>query len=120
MSSIVRLSDEEWARFSRYIPKAKRREDGRGRPRRNAREVLEAIIWMLNSGTPWHMLPKEYPPYQTCHRYFQKWRQQDVFRRFLSRLADEKHIGRASKQPLFVDASFAEAKKGEQVLAVPV
>ena len=115
MAALVHLTNEEWARFSRYIPRAKRREDGRGRPRRNACEVLEGILWILYSGAPWHMLPREYPPYQTCHRYFQKWREQDVFRRFLSRLADEKHTGMASKQPLFVDATFARAKKGAQV-----
>ena len=24
-------------------------------------------------GRPWRDMPKEYPPYQTCHRRFQQW-----------------------------------------------
>ena len=114
MARFTHLSDAEWARFARYIPKAQRRENGRGRHPRDAREVLNGILWILYSGAPWHMLPKEYPPYQTCHRYFQRWQQQDVFRRFLSRLANEKHRDGVSKLPQFVDASFAPAKKGAQ------
>ena len=24
------------------------------------------------TGVPWRDMPKEYPPYQTCHRHFQQ------------------------------------------------
>ena len=114
MSALMQITDAQWARFSRYIPKAKRREDGRGRPRRDARAVLEGILWILYSGAPWHRLPKDYPPYQTCHRYFQTWTRKDVFRRLLSGLANQQHQGLVRTQPHFVDASFAPAKKGGQ------
>ncbi|WP_394346403.1 transposase [Pseudocnuella soli] len=50
-----------------FVPKAKRRRDGKGRPRRNPREVMNAIVWILFSGSPWYLLPKKYPLYQTCH-----------------------------------------------------
>lgn len=114
MSDMIRLSDAEWKRFYCFIPKAKPRADGKGRPRRDAREVMEGILWILYSGSPWHMLPKAYPPYQTCHRYFQAWTRQEVFKRLLSRLANQKHKDSNSKKPHFVDASFAPAKKGVQ------
>ncbi len=41
-----------------------------GRPWRNNRKALDAILWVLQSRTPWQDLPEKYPPYQTCHRGF--------------------------------------------------
>jgi transposase len=33
--------------------------------------VLEAVLWILNTGAQWHMLPQSYPNYKTVHRRFQ-------------------------------------------------
>ncbi len=43
---------------------------GRGRPFRPARDVVNGIMWVLRTGAPWADLPDRYPPYQTCHRRF--------------------------------------------------
>ena len=32
------------------------------------RRVLEAVLWVLNTGAQWHMLPQSYPNYKTVHR----------------------------------------------------
>ena len=56
----MRLTDEQWAIVEPLIP-IKRREDGKGRPRVDARPVLEAILWVLWTGAPWKALPAEYP-----------------------------------------------------------
>ncbi|HYK55848.1 MAG TPA: transposase [Flavisolibacter sp.] len=107
------LSDKEWKLIEPSVPKVVRRKDGRGRPPRHPREVLNGIIWILFSGAPWYMLPKGiYPPYQTCHRYFQKWVRQGVLQRLLFQLS--KHYARKQKTPMvsFIDGSFSPAKKG--------
>ena len=31
-----------------------------------------SILWILRTGAPWKDLSPRYPPYQTCHRWFQK------------------------------------------------
>jgi hypothetical protein len=33
------------------------------------RHVLEAVLWILNTGVQWHMLPQSYPNYETVHRH---------------------------------------------------
>ena len=37
------------------------------------RHVLEAVLWILNTGAQWHMLLQSYPNYKTVHRRFQTW-----------------------------------------------
>ena len=67
------LTDAQWTRLAPVVPKPKTRPDGRGRPWRDPRDVLNGILWVLRTGAPWKDLPDRYPPYQTCHRRFQLW-----------------------------------------------
>jgi transposase len=67
------LTDEQWQLLEPLIPQPPRRSDGRGRPWRSTREVLNGILWVLRTGAPWKDLPERYPSYQTCHRRFQQW-----------------------------------------------
>ena len=66
------LTDAQWAVLEPLF-RPKRREDGRGRPWQDTRAVLNGVFWVLRTGAPWHDLPRRYPPYQTCHRRFQRW-----------------------------------------------
>ncbi|WP_457596916.1 transposase, partial [Hydrogenimonas sp.] len=36
-------------------------------------------MWILKTGAQWSELPDRHPPYQTCHRRFQKWVQMGIF-----------------------------------------
>ncbi len=49
--------------------------EGFGRPRtRDLRETVNAIPYVLRSGCPWRLLPKDFPPRLTVQRYFALWR----------------------------------------------
>lgn len=65
------LTDAQWALLGSFF-RPKRRADGRGRPWRDARQVLNGVLWILRTGAAWSDLPDRYPPYQTCHRRFQQ------------------------------------------------
>ena len=80
------LTDKQWD-VLKPLFEPKRRSDGRGRPWRDARDVLNGVLWVLRTGAPWKDLPDRYPPYQTCHRRFQQWRRTGVLRDVLERLA---------------------------------
>src|SRR5579859_6267599 len=67
------LTDDQWKVLEPLIGDMPRRADGRGRPWRSSREVLNGILWILRTGAQWADLPERYPPYQTCHRRFQRW-----------------------------------------------
>ena len=107
------LTDAQWAILDRLIPEPVRRKDGRGRPWRSRREVLDGILWVLRTGARWSDLPAGYPPYQTCHRRFQQWVRSEVMKGILEALAlDLKERGGLDIREAFVDGSFAAAKKG--------
>lgn len=108
------LTDAQWAILDDLIPKPERREDGRGRPWKERRAVLNGILWVLRTGAPWADLPKCYPSYQTCHRRFQQWVRSGVMRGVLEALALSLKIrGRLDVQEAFIDGTFAPAKKGD-------
>ena len=115
MKGSVYLSDAEWTVLEPLLPKVKRSKDGRGRPPKDPREVFNGIVWILFSGAPWHLLPAVYPPYQTCHRYFQHWTRKGVMQKMLAALSTY-HAGKSKQRGIkFIDASFTPAKKGATV-----
>ena len=107
------LTDDQWAILEPMIPKPPRRADGRGRPWRPSREVLNGILWILRTGAPWKDMPGRYPPYQTCHRRFQQWDREGVMDILLRTLAqDLKERGDLDLSECFIDGTFVVAKKG--------
>ena len=107
------LTDEQWAVLEPLIGELPRRADGRGRPWRSSREVLNGILWILRTGAQWADLPGRYPPYQTCHRRFQRWVRDRTLERILEALAaDLKERGGLDLSECFIDGTFVAAKKG--------
>jgi transposase len=107
------LTDKQWNVLEPLIPDPPRREDGRGRPWRDPRDVLNGILCILRTGAPWKDLPERYPPYQTCHRRFQKWIEEGVLGSVLETLAqDLEERGQIDLSECYIDGTFVIAKKG--------
>ena len=107
------LTNDQWKVFSTMIPEPPPHKDGRGRPWKDRRAVLNGILWVLRTGAPWADVPDRYPSYQTCHRRFQQWVRSGVMKGILEALAlDLKARGVLDVREAFINASFAPAKKG--------
>ena len=114
------LTDAQWAFIEPLLPELPKRADGRGRPWRDPRGVLNGILWILRTGAQWSEMPNRYPPYQTCYRGFQHWRASGVVDRLLESLAqDLERRGKINLQECFIDSSFSAAKKGALASAKP-
>ena len=114
------LTDTQWAYIEPLLPELPRRVDGRGRPWRDSRKVLNGILWILRTGAQWSEMPDRYPPYQTCHRRFQQWRKAGVMDRLLEALARGlERRGKINLDECFIDGSFSAAKKGALESAKP-
>src|ERR1700719_383305 len=106
------LTDAQWAVLNPLF-RPQRRSDGRGRPWRDTRAVVNGVLWILRTGAPWHDLPSRYPPYQTCHRRFQHWQRSGVLLHLLQKLAEDlRDRGKLDLSEAFIDASFSSAKTG--------
>lgn len=60
-----RLSDAEWAWIAPHVPRRKRNLHG-GRPPADPRMCFEGILWILWSGAPCRMLPRQFGSPTTC------------------------------------------------------
>jgi transposase len=76
------LTDEEWELIADVFPE----RAGTGRPRRDARTVLDGILWVLRTGSPWRDLPAEFGSWQTAWRRFDQWNADGTLAEILHRL----------------------------------
>ena len=108
------LTDEQWRVIEPLLPTPKSGPGKRGRPAQPDRPIFEAILWIMRTGAPWHDLPGRYPPYQTCHRRFQQWLDDNTLRKLLVALREDlRERGKVDDIEAFVDGTYAGAKKGD-------
>ena len=107
------VSDDLWAAIEPLLPSEPPKPKG-GRPRCDDREALAGIIFVLRSGIPWEMLPRELGcSGMTCRRRLRDWQRAGVWaglhRVLLERLSDAGHLdwSRAS-----LDSATVAAKRG--------
>ena len=66
-----RLTDEQWELIEDVFPPSGRM----GRPTRDRRDVVDGILWILRTGSPWRDLPDALGPWQTTWHLFNQWSQ---------------------------------------------
>ena len=76
------VTDEQWQLIEPLIPAAA----ATGRKRVPPRTVLNGVLWVLRSGSPWRDLPERYGPWQSIYHHFNCWRRTKVFERILEAL----------------------------------
>lgn len=112
------LTEAQWNAVAPLLPPLKIRQDRRGRPWRDPRDVLNGILWILRTGAPWADMPDRYPSYATCFRRFQAWVRAGTLERVLQALADDLFDrGKLDLSEAFIDGTHAGAKKGDLVWA---
>jgi transposase len=79
------LIDDEWRRVSSLFQTGDDRHRF-GRPRRNPRDLLDAILWVVTQGERWHRIPSGMPPSQTCYIKYLQWRRDGTWGSIVSEL----------------------------------
>ncbi len=83
-----RLTDEQWELIADLFPKPKRT----GRPPRGRRQIVDGILWILRTGSPWRDLPQEFGPWATVWDLFDKWNADGTLQAILDRVRGEVDI----------------------------
>src|SRR5919202_5986935 len=79
------LSDDEWRCIGPHLPCS----TGQGRPRLHGlRAILNAVFYVLKSGCPWRLLPREFPPWKTVYDWFRRWRIDGTWERLNAELRE--------------------------------
>lgn len=74
------LSDALWARAQPLLPESTPHRKG-GRPRRDDREMLGAILYVLRTGIQWNALPRAIGASTTVYDRFRAWERDGFFTR---------------------------------------
>ena len=67
-------------RMALHRPAPSRVQRARTRPKiHGSRAILNAVFYILKSGCPWRLLPKDFPPWKSVYDWFRKWRIDGTF-----------------------------------------
>ncbi|WP_442964363.1 IS5 family transposase [Pseudomonas sp. KNUC1026] len=108
MASRYDISDEAWDLVADLFIGPQRK----GRPRRDDRQMLNGILWVLCSGAPWRDMPEDFGPWSSVYQRFRDWRNQRVFNQMLKRLQlklNEK--GRIDLKTWMIDSTAIRASR---------
>ncbi len=86
------LTDAQWERVKALLPT---QEPGQGRPRRDDRQVLCGILWIMDTGSSWRDLPEEeFGPNSTVHGRYRKWCKEGLWPRIVEALGGDGAMNR--------------------------
>jgi transposase len=110
------VTDELWETIEPLLPPEPPKPQG-GRPRIDDRAALTGIVFVLKSGIPWEMLPKEMGcgSGMTCWRRLKEWHEAGVWERLHRVLLDR--LGEADQidwERASLDSASIPAKRGVQ------
>jgi transposase len=110
------LTDEEWDKIKDLLPKEVTGK--KGRPCKDNRNMLNAMVWLARSGAAWRDLPERYGPWETVYSRFRKWIDDAVIDNIFRALSLEAELDEISMDSTIVRAHQASAglKKGSKNL----
>jgi transposase len=86
MSYTKRLSEYQWEKLYEYLapfPRIHTKNEAK------TRRFVEAVFWILRSGAPWRMLPREYGHWNVTYQRFADWAEQGIWYKMLYYFAQD-------------------------------
>ena len=102
------LTPEQFERIAHLLPGRK------GHVGRNAKDnhaFLNAVFWILKTGSPWRNVPLEYGKWRNVHLRFSRWCKTGVFDKIFEALSQ---AGDHEIKMLLVDSSIVRAHQHTQ------
>ena len=98
------IPEDLWLRLEPILPREGSPRGGR--PTGDVRNFLNAVHWMLRTGSPWRALPEKYGSWKTVYSRFRRWQKRGYLTAVLELLtlqADMNHI--------MIDGTYVHAHK---------
>ena len=101
------LTDAQWEGLCSLLPPQK---PSTGRPATDHRTVLDGILWIVHTGSPWRALPERYGSWKTGSSRFYRWQRADIWDQVLAGLRRQADpAGRLDWSLRFVDSTVVRA-----------
>ena len=100
------LTDEQWARIAPLLPSSNGR---RGRPFRDHRQVVEAIVHRYRTGCAWRDLPAECGPWQTIWKRHHRFANDGTWDRVLTALQAQADAAGSLDWNVSIDSTIVRA-----------
>lgn len=80
------MSDHTWNLLEPHLPGRKGCWGGQAR---DNRQFINAVFWILRTGSPWRDLPPDYGDWKNTHRRFCRWRDKGIWETLLEKIMDD-------------------------------
>ena len=80
------LTDGQWAKIA---PLCLGKKSDPGRTGGDGRLFVEAVLWIVRTGSPWRDLPAHFGNWNSVFQRFRYWAERDVFRKMFDVLSDD-------------------------------
>lgn len=95
------LREDQWNRIENLLPG---KPTDPGRSAADNRLFVEAVLWILRTGSPWRDLPKFFGPWNSVYKRFSRWSERKVWHRVFEELARD-----ADFEELYLDGTIVRA-----------
>ncbi len=109
-----RLRDDQWVRLEPLLPG---KAGDPGATAQDNRLFLEAVLWILRTGSPWRDLPAELGNWHTTYTRFKRWGERGVWQRIVQAVSEDQDF-----EALMIDSTAVRAHQhaaGAQKKKVP-
>jgi transposase len=79
------IRDEDWERIKDLLPGLAGR---RGRPAKDNRLFVDAVLWIAKTGAPWRDLPERFGNWNSVWRRFDRWARKGIWRKVFDAFQD--------------------------------
>lgn len=106
------LSDREWECLKAYLPASRLQTRLRTH---SLRTIFDAIFYVLRSGCPWRLLPRDFSPWQTVFYHFRKFQRKAWWHSIFKALrgAERERVGRQPQPSAAIVDSQSVKTTGE-------
>jgi transposase len=95
------LRDDQWQRIEGLLPGRKGSE---GRPAKDNRLFVEAVLYRYRAGIPWRDLPERFGDFRVVHTRLSRWAQRGIWKDIFEHLAAD-----ADNEYAMIDATIVRA-----------
>ena len=97
------LRDDQWAKLKPLLPA---KSGDPGATARDSRLLLEAVLWIVRTSSPWRSLPAELGNWHTTYTRFKRWGEAGVRQRLVESVS-----GDCDLEALMIDSTAVRAHR---------